>query len=181
MTVEVRRVAGTDPVALELVAAMVGEVGELYEPGMARTPLRPEELSPPGGGFVLLCEDGRALAGGGVMRLDERACEFKRMYVVPDARGRGVGRALLAALEELARDLGYAVARLDTGAKQPGAQRMYERAGFVPVPDYNANPYASFWGEKRLRSGRAPAALRRTSVSRAYSRYSPTFDAKGPE
>ena len=72
------------------------------------------------------------------------------MYVVPEARGRGVARELLVALEELARDMGYAVARLDTGAKQPGAQRMYERAGYVPRSDYNGNPYASFWGEKRL-------------------------------
>jgi GNAT superfamily N-acetyltransferase len=72
------------------------------------------------------------------------------MYVVPAARGRGLGRALLAALEELALDMGYAVARLDTGAKQPGAQRMYERAGYEPVADYNGNPYASYWGEKRL-------------------------------
>ena len=91
-----------------------------------------------------------------IKRLDERACEIKRMYVVPEARGRGVGRVLLAALEELARDLGYPVARLDTGAEQPGAQRMYERAGYAPVPDYNGNPYASFWGEKRL----APATDR---------------------
>ncbi len=153
MSVEVRRVAGTDPVAAGLIAAMVDELGGLYEPGLARSPLRPEELSPPGGGFVLLCDDGRVLAGGGVKRLDERACEIKRMYVLPDARGRGIGRALLAALEDLARDLGYAVARLDTGAKQPGARRMYERAGFVPVPDYNDNPYAAFWGEKRLARG----------------------------
>jgi GNAT superfamily N-acetyltransferase len=72
------------------------------------------------------------------------------MYVAPDARGRGLGRALLAALEELGRDLGYAVARLDTGARQPGAQRMYERAGYASVPDYNGNPYAAFWGEKAL-------------------------------
>jgi GNAT superfamily N-acetyltransferase len=153
VSVKVRRVPGTDPVAVELIGAMVDEMGELYEPGLARSPLRPEELSPPGGGFLLLCEDGRALAGGGVKRLDERACEIKRMYVVPDARGRGVGRALLEALEDLARDLGYAVARLDTGAKQPGARRMYERAGFVSVPDYNDNPYAAFWGEKRLAHG----------------------------
>ena len=50
----------------------------------------------------------------------------------------------------MARELGYAVARLDTGAKQPRARRMYERAGYVAVPDYNGNPYAAFWGEKRL-------------------------------
>ena len=148
---ELRRVAGTEPVAQEIVAAMVAEVGELYEPGLGKGPsARPEELSPPGGGFVVLIDDGRAVAGGGVKRLDDRACELKRMYVVPDARGRGLGRALLAALEDLARDLGYAVARLDTGAKQPEAQAMYQRAGYAPVPDYNGNPYASFWGEKAL-------------------------------
>ena len=148
---EIRRVTGSDPDAQELVAAMVDEMGELYEPGLpAGSSASPSELSPPGGGFVVLAEAGGALAGGGIKRLDERVCEIKRMYVVPEARGRGVGRELLVALEELARDMGYAVARLDTGAKQPGAQRMYERAGYVPRADYNGNPYASFWGEKRL-------------------------------
>jgi GNAT superfamily N-acetyltransferase len=150
VSVEVRRTAGSDPVALELVAAMVDEMGTLYEPGLARSPMSPEDLSPPGGGFLVLSEAGRAVAGGGVKRLDARACEIKRMYVVREARGRGVGRALLVALEELARDLGYAVVRLDTGAKQPGAKRMYLRAGYAEVPDYNRNPYAAFWGEKRL-------------------------------
>ena len=150
MSVEVRRVAGGDSVARELVAAMVDEMGSLYEPGLARSPIAPEELSPPGGGFVVLWEDGRAVAGGGVKRLDVRACEIKRMYVAPDARGRGLGSALLAALEDMARDLGYAVARLDTGAKQPGVRRMYEDAGYASVPDYNGNPYAAFWGEKQL-------------------------------
>jgi len=144
-------VSGSDPVAQELVAAMVDEMGVLYEPGLpAGSSASPSELSPPGGGFVVLADEGRALAGGGIKRLDERVCEIKRMYVVPQARGRGVARELLVALEELARDMGYAVARLDTGAKQPGAQRMYERAGYVPRADYNGNPYASFWGEKRL-------------------------------
>lgn len=179
---EVRRIAATDPVALALVTAMVDEMGALYEPGLARAPASPPDFSPPGGGFLVLWEDGRALAGGGVKRLDERAGEIKRMYVVPEARGRGLGRALLAALEELAHDLGYEVARLDTGAKQPRAQRMYERAGYIAIADYNANPYASFWGEKQLtRAARPPASLRRTSASRAYGRYSPTLDADGPQ
>jgi GNAT superfamily N-acetyltransferase len=149
MTVE--RMRGTDPVARALVAAMLEEIGELYEPGLPAGPsARPEELSPPGGGFLALFEDGRAVAGGGVKRLDARVCEIKRMYVVPDARGRGLGAALLTALEDLACDLGYAVVRLDTGARQPGAQRLYERSGYLPVPDYNGNAYAAFWGEKTL-------------------------------
>jgi GNAT superfamily N-acetyltransferase len=153
VSVEVRRTHGHDPAALALVAAMVEEMGTLYEPDLARSPLAPEELSPPGGGFVVLSEGGRAIAGGGVKRSAAHAGEIKRMYVVPEARGRGVGSALLAALEELARDLGYAVVRLDTGARQPHAQQMYVPAGYVPVPDYNGNPYAAFWGEKRLAAG----------------------------
>jgi hypothetical protein len=67
VSVEVRRVAGTDPVALELVAAMVEELG-----GVERSPLAASALAPPGGGFVVLSEAGRAVAGGGVRRLDER-------------------------------------------------------------------------------------------------------------
>jgi GNAT superfamily N-acetyltransferase len=151
MSAEVRRTAGTDAVAAELVAAMEAEMGELYDPGLATASgAPPEDLSPPAGGFVVLSEGETPVAGGGVRRLDDRTCEIKRMYVVPKARGRGLGRALLAALEDLARDLGYGVARLDTGARQPGARRMYERAGYVMVPDYNGNPYAAYWGEKAL-------------------------------
>jgi GNAT superfamily N-acetyltransferase len=148
----VRRTTGEDPDAVAFVAAMVDEVGQMYEPGLSRALTTPADFAPPGGGFLLLVgDDGRPLAAGGIKRLDDRACEIKRMYVVPDARGSGLGRELLAALESFARDIGYAVVRLDTGAKQPRAQRMYERAGYVPVPDYNGNPYASFWGEKPLR------------------------------
>jgi len=69
---------------------------------------------------------------------------------VPEARGGGAGRELLEALEALGRERGYTRARLDTGAKQPRAQRIYERAGYRPVADYNDNPLAAFWGEKAL-------------------------------
>ena len=146
----VRRTTGADPVARELVAAMVRETSALYDVEELGLPAPPEDMSPPGGGFVVLSEHGRAVAGGGLKRLDDAACEIKRMYVVRDARGRGLGRALLAALEELARDMGYAVVRLDTGSRQPGAQRLYERSGYLPVSDFNGNPQASYWGEKKL-------------------------------
>jgi GNAT superfamily N-acetyltransferase len=72
------------------------------------------------------------------------------MYVAPAARGRGVARALLTALEDEARRLGYEVARLDTGPHQPHAERLYREAGYAEIANFNANPLASFWGEKRL-------------------------------
>ncbi len=147
MSLEVRVGAATDAVAGELIAAMVAEVEGMY--GSAVEAL-PEDLSPPGGAYVTLWDDGRAIAGGGLKRLDARTCEIKRMFVVPEARGSGAGRALLAALEAHALALGYACARLDTGAQQPRAQRMYERAGYRAIPDYNDNPLAAYWGEKSL-------------------------------
>jgi GNAT superfamily N-acetyltransferase len=75
------------------------------------------------------------------------------MYVVPAARGRGLSRQILAALEEEARTLGYALVRLETGNLQPEAIALYASAGFEPIPRYG--PYSSddrsVCLEKRLR------------------------------
>ncbi len=110
-----------------------------------------DELGPPGGTFLVGFDaTGRAVCGGGVKRLEDGACEIKRMYVVPEARGQGVGRELLQALENAARELGYRVVRLDTGPRQPSAERMYRDAGYRPIRNFNANPIASFFGEKLL-------------------------------
>ena len=109
-----------------------------------------DDFSPPSGSFIVLFDGERAVAGGGIKRLDDDACEIKRMYVVPDRRGEGLARRLLEEMEDEARRLGYAIARLDTGPQQPHAQRMYESAGYEPIGNFNANPFASFWGEKRL-------------------------------
>ena len=74
-----------------------------------------------------------------------------RVCVRPAARSRRVAGALLAELEDTARALGYDVVRLDTGPKQVHALSLYRGAGYVEVPRYNENPFASFWAEKRLR------------------------------
>jgi len=138
-----------------LVAAMRAEIAEIY-PGLDLTAEHmpkagPAELGPPGGVFLVgFDESGRPLCGGGVKRLSDEACEIKRMYVVPESRGRGLGNALLRALEDAARELGYTVARLDTGSRQPNAERMYRNAGYRPIGNFNGNPVASFFGEKRL-------------------------------
>jgi GNAT superfamily N-acetyltransferase len=110
----------------------------------------PAELSPPGGSFIVGYIDGEPVCCGGVKRLDERRCEIKKMYVVPSRRGQGVARRLLHALEDSARGLGYEIARLDTGPKQLNARGLYEAEGYAPIPDFNGNPVAVFWGEKPL-------------------------------
>jgi GNAT superfamily N-acetyltransferase len=137
-----------------LEAAMRDEMRELYAgldlqaPDMPKA--GPDELNPPRGIFIVGYEDGVATCCGGIKRLDDDSCEIKRMYVIPAARGRGVARVLLEALEGRARALGYAVARLDTGPKQQGAQHLYESAGYAVIPNFNANPVATFFGEKQL-------------------------------
>ncbi len=139
---------------------MIDELEPLY--GRIDVPAAPSatpaDMAPPGGTFLVGVEGGRAVCCGGLKRLPDGACEIKRMYVVPEARNRGVARLLLVALEDAARGLGYRTARLDTGAGQPHAQRLYEAAGYREVADFNDNPFASFWGEKALgiEAGRAP-------------------------
>ncbi|MGO9973959.1 MAG: GNAT family N-acetyltransferase [Solirubrobacteraceae bacterium] len=139
-----------------LADAMRAEIASMYEgldlDGDHMPAAGPAQLSPPNGAFLVGYDgSGKAVCCGGVKRLDGHACEIKRMYVVPDARGRGVARALLGALEDAARARGYTVARLDTGPRQPGARGLYESAGYFAVANFNGNPVASFWGEKRLR------------------------------
>jgi GNAT superfamily N-acetyltransferase len=138
----------------QLVAAMRAEIAAIYDgldlDGDAMPRAGAAELGPPGGGFVVGYLDDRPVCCGGIKRLDDRACELKRMYVVPEQRGRGIARALLAELEARAIRLGYQVARLDTGPRQPAAQALYESAGYRPIENFNANPVASFFGEKPL-------------------------------
>ena len=92
---------------------------------------------PPDGVFLVVRDDGRRAVGcGGVCRFDETRAELKRMYVVPDARGRGLGRLLLIELEEEARRLGYAGIVLETGDRQPEALGLYASAGYERIPCY---------------------------------------------
>jgi putative acetyltransferase len=78
--------------------------------------------------------------------------EIKRMYVDPSARGLGIGRKLLLAVEHAARDKGIEVLRLETGVSQPEALALYEKAGYVrrgPFGDYAEDPLSVFM-EKAL-------------------------------
>jgi GNAT superfamily N-acetyltransferase len=141
--------------ARPLVAAFREEIAAIYDglavDGPEMPKAGPRELAPPGGTFLVgFDEDDRPVACGGIKDLGDGACEIKRMYVAPRSRGGGRGRELLAALEDAARGLGHRIVRLDTGPRQPGAERMYREAGYAPIANFNANPMASFFGEKAL-------------------------------
>jgi GNAT superfamily N-acetyltransferase len=150
--IEVRRVRGDDPVARSFVAAMEAWVTENFGPATPdrTSTVAPEEMAPPDGVFVVLYENGEAVAGGGLRRLADGVAEIKRMFVLPTARGRGHGRRVLDALEGAAVELGYRRLRLDTAQSMTTAMALYRSAGYRDIPDYNGNSYASFWGEKVL-------------------------------
>lgn len=112
-------------------------------------------FEPPGGVFLVGRVGGEPVACGGIARYDDATAEIRRMYVVPAARGRGFARAVLEALEDEARALGYTFARLETGNLQAAAIGLYVSAGYGPIPRYGpfANDPKSVCFEKRLSGG----------------------------
>jgi putative acetyltransferase len=102
--------------------------------------------------FVARDERGAALGMGALRRHAGGVAEVKRMYVKPEAQGRGVGGAIVARIEALARAQGFTRLVLETGSNFEAAKRVYERAGFAPcdaVLDYPPSPWTAFY-EKRL-------------------------------
>jgi GNAT superfamily N-acetyltransferase len=140
----------------EFLAVLVERYGPVDPDGPAGPTATPEELAPPHGTFLVGRLDGEPVACGGSKRLfgDDHpngpTAEIKRMYVRPAGRGRGVARALLAALEQAARDTGHERVRLDTGPKQPDARHIYRTSGYREIDDYNGNTRAAHWFEKEL-------------------------------
>lgn len=100
----------------------------------------PAEFAPPEGVFMIGYLAGEPVATGGLRRhrevTDAVEVEIKRMYVVPGARGRGLSRVMLAALEERARALGATRLVLETGSRQPEAIRLYTTSGYEPIEGF---------------------------------------------
>jgi GNAT superfamily N-acetyltransferase len=67
---------------------------------------------------------------------NDSTVEIKRMYVRPDARGKGISRMILTGLENWAKSLGFAHVVLETGSKQQEALGLYNRAGYTNIPSY---------------------------------------------
>jgi N-acetylglutamate synthase-like GNAT family acetyltransferase len=107
-------------------------------------------MNAPVGTFVIAQRFGEVIGCGGVQFLDERTGEIKRMWISPTARGIGVGKRLLARLEEEAATAGLERVILDTNATLVEAIAMYESCGYTAIERYNDNPYAQRWFEKLL-------------------------------
>jgi len=101
----------------------------------------PGKYAPPKGALLIARDDGGLAIGCVALRpLENAICEMKRLWVQPEARGLGLGAALIAAIVAAARAAGYAEMRLDTLPTMLSALTAYDRAGFREIPAYYPTP-----------------------------------------
>jgi GNAT superfamily N-acetyltransferase len=110
----------------------------------------PEVFSGPGAAWLVLYQDGQPVACGGLRRLAPDTGEIKRMFVARAARRQGHARRLLAELESISRDAGYARIRLLTTELLPEALELYRTAGYAIVSSHREDNHTDYWLEKRL-------------------------------
>lgn len=140
---EIRKTRYDDPDAVTLIDLLQQEYVQRYGDG-DRTPVDPAHFAPPRGDYLLVHDaDGRPVASGGWRAQDSSEpgftdgdAELKRMFVVPEARGRGLARVLLAELEASAAAAGRRRMVLETGQRQPEAIALYRSCGYTEVAKF---------------------------------------------
>ncbi|MGW7681338.1 GNAT family N-acetyltransferase [Kribbella sp. NPDC054772] len=128
--VELRAATPTDPDVLALTTAQQAELAAMYGADQPLVALHPDIA------FTLLALDGAPVGCVGLQPVSPGLGEIKRMYVTPSARGWGLSRVLLDAVEAAARTGGMTRLRLETGTKQVEAIALYTNHGYGPTPPY---------------------------------------------
>jgi len=140
--------------AIHCLEGYYGELAQRFDAGYdpaKGVSVKPEDFTPPAGVFLVARLEGRPVGCGGLrLKGDPGVGEIKRVWVAPEARGLGLGRRLIEALEAQARGFGLAVLRLDTNRTLTEARAMYGRCGYAEIGRFNDEIYADHWFEKRL-------------------------------
>ena len=112
----------------------------------------PGNYFPPDGDLLISFDGERAVGCVALCGIDESICEMKRLYVRPEARGRGLGKRLAQEIIEISKDLDYSLIRLDTLDRLEQAVNLYEDLGFIKIAPYYENPLSGviYW-EKKLK------------------------------
>lgn len=134
-----------DPDAQFCIQAYYAELGTRFENGFD-----PGRSLPADGAEIIVATLHGDAVGCGAVLVDGPIAQIKRMWVSPAARGLGVGRRLLANLEERAVAAGAKTAHLETNRSLTEAIAMYRSAGYQEVPAFNDERYAHHWFEKDL-------------------------------
>ena len=95
-----------------------------------------ESLVPPKGIVYIISFNDKIAGMGGIRKKNKKFAEIKRMYVKPEFRGNGLGKASMNKLIETAKEFGYSKLRLDTGPFMIAAQNVYKSAGFYEIEEY---------------------------------------------
>lgn len=151
--VRIERTDPADPQARRCVERYYAELDRRFEQGFdagRSIPAEDAEMVPPLGVFLVATVDGEPVACGAVKTIAPGVGSLKRMWVADAARGLGVGRRMLGALEAEAQALGLGTLRLETNRALAEAIHLYRSAGYAEVPAFNTDPYAHHWFEKRL-------------------------------
>jgi ribosomal protein S18 acetylase RimI-like enzyme len=149
--VRLRVEAPSSPDAAALIAALDADLATTYPPDVIFG-LHEEDHHDDHMVFLVARRAGRAIGCGALRTLDAETGEVKRMYVVPDERGGGVSRILLAAIETIAIGKRFRVLRLETGKLSPAPLALYRSSGYREIPlygEYAGNDY-SICFEKKL-------------------------------
>jgi GNAT superfamily N-acetyltransferase len=85
---------------------------------------------------VVAYENNKPIACGAIKDFAPQVMEVKRMYTLPENRGKGIAQKLLTELETWAKELSYAKCILETGKKQPEAIQLYKKSGYKIIPNY---------------------------------------------
>lgn len=108
------------------------------------------DMIAPRGSFLLAWVDGLPVGCVGLKGDGGALAEVKRLWVAPAARGQGLARRLMTAIEETAARLDVRVLRLDTNSALPEAIALYRRTGWTEIPRFNDDPYPDVFFEKSL-------------------------------
>ena len=152
---EIERADPASGAARWCIAQYFAEINRRFDGGFdpANTiPVQDSDFVPPRGAFLLASVDGEPIGCGSVKVMAQHVGWVKRMWIAETARGLGVGRRMLEALERQAHDLGVTTLRLDTNKALEEAIALYRSAGFREVPPFNDEPHAHYWFEKGLRA-----------------------------
>ena len=85
---------------------------------------------------IIAYRDDTPVGCGCFKQIDEHSVEIKRMFVKPDERGKGIASAILSQLELWAWENGFSYTMLETGDKQHEAIALYQKLGYVTIPNY---------------------------------------------
>ena len=142
-----------DPAARACLAQYYAELDARF-PGGFRVELSRDpdaaDLTRPRGCFLVAFEGTLPVGCVALKGTDKGYGEIKRMWIAGPARGTGLARKLMASAEQVARELGVTLLRLDTNSALSDAVAIYRHWGWREIPRFNDDPYAEVFFEKAL-------------------------------